>query len=108
MTPQPAILTKDAILGATDRPIEILNVPEWGGAVRIRGLNAGAALRIATLDKVDQLKVVMQQGVVDENGAPLFSEQEIPALFERSLGTVTAVTEKIIAMSKLGGHAAGK
>lgn len=32
-------LTRDQILGADDRPTEVVSVPEWGGEVKVRGLS---------------------------------------------------------------------
>lgn len=108
MTPQPTILTKDAILGATDRPTDFLDIPEWGGSIRVRGLDAGTALAMEKLSKAEQFSLILQRGIVNETGAPLFAEGEIPALMERSLPCVVAVAEKVIELSKLAGHSAGK
>jgi hypothetical protein len=34
----PALLDRDAILAADDLPVRVVDVPEWGGAVRLRSL----------------------------------------------------------------------
>lgn len=36
-----AILTTEALLGAPDLPEQVVEVPEWGGAVRLRALTVG-------------------------------------------------------------------
>ncbi len=35
------ILTAEALLGAPDLPEKTIDVPEWGGAVKLKALNAG-------------------------------------------------------------------
>lgn len=39
--PAPALLTRDAILAANDEQVELVHVPEWGGSLHVRGMNAG-------------------------------------------------------------------
>jgi hypothetical protein len=35
-------LSRDDILGVQDRRVEVVEVPEWGGTVRVRGLSGSA------------------------------------------------------------------
>ena len=36
-----ALLSKADILGCNDIPTELVEVPEWGGSVKVRGMTAG-------------------------------------------------------------------
>lgn len=89
------LLSKDAILGAQDVATEIVEVPEWGGSVRVRGLTGserdafegetiernGRSVRTNTRNLRARLVVL---SVIDENGQRLFSYHDIDALGEKS------------------------
>ncbi|MEU8264913.1 hypothetical protein AB0C02_30405 [Micromonospora sp. NPDC048999] len=84
-------LNRDAILGAEDRSYDVVDCPEWGGAVRIRSITG------AQRDAYEQ-SLIQQRGgnrqmnmrnaraklivlcAVDEHGTSLFSEQDVNAL----------------------------
>lgn len=83
------LLTKDAILGASDLKTQEAEVPEWGGTVRLRQL---------TLAQLDQVRQDFQGGqvsmlkaaanmvaasLVDADGAPLFTRDEYSRIQER-------------------------
>ncbi len=44
--PGPTLLTRDAILQADDDQVELVHVPEWGGSLYVRGMNAGELERL--------------------------------------------------------------
>lgn len=85
------LLNRDAILAASDLVYKDVDVPEWGGTVRVRGLTG------AERDQYEQ-SVMIQQGkrtrmnllnaraklvaltVVDDAGKRLFSDQDIEVL----------------------------
>jgi hypothetical protein len=88
-------LTREAILGASDIPTEVVNVPEWGGAVMVRGLNAREANRlgVAVTQQSQSNQTAAQEkfpielvalAVVDEGGQRLFSDADIEALAQKS------------------------
>lgn len=102
-------VTKADILQANDRPITPLDVPEWGGKVRLRGLDAATALAVAaSTSNEEKLRLIIRAGIVGEDGKPLFSVEEENELMSRSLEVVTRVTERVVEISKLAGHTAGK
>lgn len=98
------LLNRDAILQAQDLPTEDVEVPEWGGAVRVRGLTG------AERDAFEQ-SVVEQRGkstranlkniraklvamtVVDENGERLFSDSDAAILGKKSAAALNRVFE---------------
>lgn len=92
-----ALLTAAQILAAPDVKFEDVEVPEWGGSVRIGTLTA------AQRDRYDLLMFKRHKGeadcsiraamvamaAVDEAGAPLFSPDQLAEL-ERKNGEVIA------------------
>lgn len=91
-----ALLSKDAILAAQDRKSITVDVPEWGGEVRLmemsgedRLLYLSSILTYVT-DKTGKVSVeanntnadakLLARCIVDENGNRLFTEAEIAKL----------------------------
>jgi hypothetical protein len=107
-----ALLSKDAILSADDLPTEDVEVPEWGGSVRVKAL--------AGKDR-DAFEASMQQQrgkeyvrnmanvraklvaktVVDENGERMFAENEINALGQKSAAALDRIFEVAAKLSRL-------
>jgi len=88
-------LNREQILQVQDLPVEDVEVPEWGGKVRVRGLTG------AERDKFEA-SIVTRKGnkaefnpeniraklvamcVVDENGNRLFTDEDIKILGQKS------------------------
>lgn len=102
-------LTVDAILNAADLPSEVVQVPEWGGAVKVQGLSRAAYDAIAKAAEVtipatgpgqavgtkrddDKFSDLLFLNCVVE---PKFSEEHIPALRGKSLGALNRVYQAI-------------
>lgn len=104
-----ALLTRDAILQAQDLPTEDVEVPEWGGTVRVRALTG------AERDAFEQ-SIVEQKGkstkmnlqnlraklvaltVVDEEGNRIFNDADAKLLGQKSalaLNRVFEVAQKL-------------
>jgi hypothetical protein len=95
-------LTKDQILSAPDIRTEEVVVPEWDGAVLVRGLSG-------TQRDQFESKIIEQRGrrqvlhrehvrawlvalsVVDENGARVFADSDVPALSQKSAGALERI-----------------
>jgi hypothetical protein len=97
-------LSKDAILKAEDLDTEDVEVPEWGGSVRVRGMTA------AERDKFEQIMSgenvaniranLVARTVVDENGERLFTDADIGELGKKSAQALDRVFD---ASSRLSG-----
>lgn len=105
------ILTRQAILEALDIPREAVDVPEWGGAVYVRGLSGTERDRF-------EASVVQQKGrdrtlnlsnvraklcalcIVDEDNKRLFSDMDVQALGGKSAAALSRVFD---AAQKLSG-----
>ena len=105
------MLTKEAILAADDLPFEIVDVPEWGDAVRIRGLNCADRdeylTRITAAKKGDQwdirgLKVrLAQMTVMNGDGGLMFSAAEVEALGRKSATAIDRIYDVAMRLSGL-------
>lgn len=97
-------LTKEAILQVEDLSAEDVEVPEWGGTVRVRGLTGterdsfeaaivGRDPRKAAFDMQNIRARLVAYSVVDGDGQRLFSEADIRALGEKSAVALQRVFE---------------
>lgn len=95
-------LTKDQILGQNTLPVEIVDVPEWGGKVRVKTLNArerdafesslvvGKGKGQRTSTEMVRAKLV-SVAVVDAEGKPIFTAEDIERLGELSAAAMDRV-----------------
>lgn len=104
---------RDQILAADDVTVEEVKVPEWGMAVRVRGITAADRDRLeaATVEQRGKdTKLNLQNirarlvaySVVDEQGARVFSEEDIALLGQKSATAVNRVFEVASRLSGLG------
>ena len=94
------LLTKDQILGADDRDSVEVEVPEWGGAVRIAAMTAAErdAFEASMIDgkgKSDAKRLqnfrarFVASCIVDDDGNRLFSDKDIVALGKKSSAPIS-------------------
>jgi hypothetical protein len=98
-----SLLTKEQILGADDRRTEDVEVPEWGGTVRVRALSGrerdayeagivqvrGDGSRNVTLENIRSRLVSLT--AVDESGERIFSDGDVKALGDKSAAALERV-----------------
>lgn len=103
------LLSRDAILGASDIKTEDVSVPEWGGTVRVRGLDAKQRDEfesglIETVGKTQRITMrnararLAALSIVGEDNEPLFSPADVFLLGEKSgaaLDRVFAVASRL-------------
>jgi hypothetical protein len=114
-----ALLKRDQILAATDRPTEEVDVPEWGGSVLVMGLTGrGRDEYFATLTKQRPMgggriqsfmdnenataKLVARCIVDPETKEPMFTQQDVHALGEMdgaALDRVFTVAQRLSGLS---------
>lgn len=103
-----ALLTRDQILAAPDLPTEDVDVPEWGGGVRVRAMDgAGRDSFDGWLGKCHKEGNTSMEGIranlvarclVDESGNLLFSASDVEVLGRKSgaaLDRVYAVATRL-------------
>lgn len=108
------LLGKDAILAVQDLPYEDVAVPEWGGTVRVAGLNGQEAssfsAKLVKMDnngKVEQMNIenflpeLLSRTLVDEHFERLFSEQDVAALGKKSAAVLKRLGDAAMRLSGL-------
>jgi hypothetical protein len=108
------LLTRDEILGADDIQEQIVPVPEWGGAVRVRALTGqerdvleSHVVRTrrdgSTAVNTRNLRArLLTMCCIDEDGARIFDEADVEALGAKSAGAldrVFSVAQKLSGLS---------
>lgn len=106
------LLSKDQILTADDLQTEDVEVPEWGGTVRLRGLtgaerDAYEYAMIQAREKGNLGKVGVRSGfvakcIVDEQGQRVFSDGDIQKLGMKSSAVLDRLFEKAAKLSRFG------
>lgn len=82
-------LTRDDILKAQDLPTAVVDVPEWGGQVTLRGFSAAARDNLTKrgTDENGGVKIsnaeFLALCLVDDDGAPLFAPEDADATLGR-------------------------
>ena len=100
------MLNRDAILGSSDLPMELVSVPEWGGDLYVRTLNGTERDQFeqsmvgkknkTNLDNVRARFAVLT--ICDESGTRLFKANDAEALGKKSaaaLDRVFAVAQRL-------------
>lgn len=105
------LLSKDKILAADDLKYEDVEVPEWGGTVRVRTMTGTErdAFEESMVDKDKKTTFknvrakLTSKTVVDENNNPMFSDADIEKLGKKSaraLDRIFAVAQRLNGIGK--------
>lgn len=106
-------LSREQILGTDDSNVETVEVPQWGGSVRVRALTGRErdrleASMIGKNGKADATKGLtnfrarlVAASVVDDNGAPMFTEADIDLLADRSAAALDTIAQAAMRLSGL-------
>jgi hypothetical protein len=95
------LLSKKDILSKDDLKIEVVEVPEWGGSIRVSTMSAFARDRFeANIAKsggginTDNIRAKLAIAtIVDEHNKPLFDESDIVKLGQKSCAALDRVFE---------------
>lgn len=107
------VLTAVEILGKEDLPRELIEIPEWGGAVYVRTFsgaerdsyeewilkNRGSDGELKSYRNARALLVVLT--ACDENGALLFTADQVDALGKKSAAALDRIFEVAQRLNKL-------
>lgn len=103
------LLTKAAILGALDLTTEDVEVPEWGGTVRVAMMSGKARdAFFARQEKAGGLPpsqfsaTVLVATIVGEDGKPIFEQSDIEAMREKSPEALERVLAVALKLNGLG------
>jgi hypothetical protein len=98
-----ARLTREQILAADDLRAEIVDVPEWGGEVRLVALSFGAAAGMfkKEVEGVDPRLRLIAACVVDDDGAPIFSEEDLGELGSKNAEVIARLWKRAVELNGL-------
>jgi hypothetical protein len=96
------ILTAEEILGAQDVQFETVNVPEWGGDVKIRSMDSFAVLRFTGPEKRnDAASLVVALSVCDESGELVFKESDVAKLKAKCVHAIMRISKAALRLNGL-------
>jgi len=99
-------LSKAAILAADDKKMVDFDVPEWGGAVKLRVMTGTERDRfegefVGGNKNVDMVRAkLVAKCLCDEEGNRLFTEQEIPSLGEKSAAVLDRLFSECMKLNR--------
>lgn len=113
------LLSRDAILAADDRVTDVVDVPEWGGQVRVRALSGSerdhymnslytmradgkGGMEIGSMNLDGSQARLVALAAVDDADQPLFSPADVAALTEKSGTALDRVYRAASKLSRLG------
>jgi hypothetical protein len=98
-------LSIDAIFAANDIAEEELEVPEWGGKIKLKGISKSVQMNIRkksvrgnNLDESKMEGLLLVSGIVE----PDFQEHHIPDLLSKGSGPVDRVLAAVMRLSGMG------
>ena len=104
------MLTREQILAANDTPTQTVPVPEWGGNITVRTMSARDrdALEFAAIAARDEGSTVdnvraryAAACIVDDKGNPLFTDEDIVALGNKSGAALDRVYQAIAELNRI-------
>jgi hypothetical protein len=105
-------LTATEILTATDIVTVEVDVPEWGGIVRLRSLSSDEATAFVEAHKTKAQTLVGNKLVarcaVDENDKPLFTEAQVDMLKTKSVKAILRLQTVALEINGMGKDAEAK
>lgn len=97
-----AILTVEAIIAAKDLKIEVIDVPEWGGSVKVQSFTKKGQQQVRELatvdDEIDPERLEMFMfihGVID----PQFTDDTFELLRDKNAGVIDRILQRIMSLS---------
>lgn len=106
-------LTKEQILAANDSVVEEVEIPEWSGSVKVRGMTGKDrdAFEASLMEKkgksteqnfANLRAKLVSRTVVDDEGNLIFSEADIPAIGEKSAKAIDRIFKVAQRLSGIG------
>lgn len=97
-------LTREQILAADDLEIVELEVPEWGGTVRLRELDAYTAQKLfKELEGADEMQVqvlMCAACIVGDDDQALFTAEDVAALQKKSALVISRIAAEAMKLSR--------
>lgn len=94
-------LTKKQILLSQDFKLKEIEVPEWGGSVFLKTLNARELLAYEDATEKVGPSLYLTFSLVDETGKPLFSAKDVAELNEKDGYVLMRLFHESLALNKM-------
>lgn len=109
------MLSKEDILRINDLRVEVVDVPEWGGQVKIRELTAGQRDKFEQdnmqrigksyqVNLIDMRARLAALSIIDDNGNRMFNDSEIRRLSEKSAKALDRIFNACQRLNALGSN----
>mgnify|MGYP003139335578 CR=1 FL=1 len=104
-------LTREGILGVTDRELVKVIVPEWHGAVWIRTMTGAERYDFEIPGPGGQLNLkqirerLLVKALCDEKGKRLFTDDDVDSLSERNATVIDRLFDTARTINKIGDDA---
>lgn len=104
------LLSRSQILEAVDLDFEDVEVPEWGGPVRLQQMNAEESSRFTkrmreineTTGDQNGMYLMLIHSARDLAGNLLFTEEDLPALKKKSIDVLNRLQRVALKLNKMG------
>lgn len=108
MSDERKTLSAQEILDADDAEYAYVDVPLWGGTVRLRTLTADEAMDFARLSSNsdgsmhgEMMVYLVEKTAVDEQGDQLFSKEQAKGLTKKNFRIFTELQDAALELNKL-------
>lgn len=103
-------LTREAILASKDSKFEDVEVPEWGGHIRLTIMSGRARDEFMTANATNQSVGAFQARLLiataqDTDGVPLFQADDIESLRDQNKDVLDRLSEICMRLNGIGGKA---
>lgn len=100
------LLTRDKIKNAKDLKHEDVDVPEWGGKIRLKQMNAGetnafTAALATTKTKGAGMYLMLVYSARNEAGELIFTEEDLEWMVEKNIDILNILQRKALALNKM-------
>lgn len=103
------VLTFDEIVECEDRPVVAVEIPQWNGTVKVRGLSKGGRARVreAAFDAEGTFQTdrwedaLLAEGMVE----PELTIEQVRELRDKAASAIELIVSAIAEESKMGGGA---
>jgi len=99
------ILSIDEMFAVDDTQFEVIDIPEWRGAIRIGSLRAGQMLEWVEANSGEAKKNaglrLIVDSLVDDAGVRIGKKEHIQKFKDRDHAVVTRIVERILDLNKM-------
>ena len=99
-------LNKHQIMLAVDTVTKSVEVPEWGGTVKLKTLSLGEGIKFQETRKLrpetEVTRLLLAYTLVDDMGKPLFGEDELDDLGEKNPKVLDRLFYESLELNRMG------